>query len=151
MRPMYLLITLGLAGSGLACSDHEFHPPDREEQVAAADSLFSPAMFDTIRWESDSARVFVGNETYAAECRRCHGFLGRADTDYAEAQGLEVPSLVEEDWRFAGDIDGLRRIIFTGHPRGMPTWGVAGISPREIDAVAFYILVQLRPDALGES
>jgi hypothetical protein len=32
----------------------------------------------------------------------------------------------------------------------MPTWGVAGITPREIDAVAFYILERLRPEMLGE-
>jgi mono/diheme cytochrome c family protein len=43
----------------------------------------------------------------------------------------------------------VRRRIFTGHPAGMPTWGVAGIPAREIDAVAAYILEQLRPDVLG--
>jgi hypothetical protein len=41
----------------------------------------------------------------------------------------------------------VRRRIFTGHPAGMYTWGIAGISPREIDAVAHYILERLRPDA----
>jgi hypothetical protein len=28
----------------------------------------------------------------------------------------------------------------------MPTWGISRLTPREIDAVAFYLLEQLRPE-----
>ncbi len=142
-------VLLGVALCLVACGDHEFHPPDREAQVARADSMLAPAAFDTITWANDSTRLFVGNNTYAAKCRRCHGFLGRGETDYTRVQGIDVPSLVRPEWEYADDLQGLRRIIFIGHPEGMPTWGVAGISPREIDAAAYYILHQLRPDVLG--
>ena len=60
---------------------------------------------------------------------------------------VQVPSLVEPDWSYANDVEAVRRRIFTGHPDGMPTWGVAGLAPREIDAVAYYIDSVLRPEA----
>jgi mono/diheme cytochrome c family protein len=132
-----------------ACEEKRFDPPDREARVAHADSLYSPALFDTVTWTSQQERHFTGNDVYAAHCRRCHGPMGEGDTPYARERGLDVPSLVEPDWEYAADVDAVRRRIFTGHPAGMPTWGVAGIPPREIDAVAAYILEQLRPDALG--
>ena len=140
----------GLGAVALAgCQEHEFHPPDREEQVAEAEAEFSPALFDTIAWESDAERIQRGNSVFAAECRKCHGALGRGDTEYARAEGIAVPSLVESEWEFGDDPVALRRRIYTGHPAGMPTWGVAGITRREIDAVAAYITEQLRPEVLG--
>ena len=45
--------------------------------------------------------------------------------------------------------DSVRRRVFVGHVAGMPTWGVAGITQREIDAVSFYVLESLRPEVLG--
>ena len=93
-------------------------------------------------------RALEGNGTYAAKCRRCHGSLGRGDTDYAAERDLEVPTLGREEWAYADSLDVVRRRIFIGHAEGMPTWGVAGISPREIDATAFYVLNRLRPDVL---
>jgi mono/diheme cytochrome c family protein len=132
-----------------ACEEKRFDPPDRDARVAQADSLYSRALFDTVTWASQQERLFMGNDVFAAYCRRCHGPMGEGDTPYAQERGLDVPSLVEPDWEYATDIDSVRRRIFTGHSAGMPTWGVAGIPPREIDAVAAYILEQLRPDVLG--
>lgn len=129
-----------------ACEKHEFEPPDRAAQVAQADSLYSPALFDTIAWPSDSARAFDGNNVYAAECRKCHGTVGEGGTEYAAERGLTVPSLTRADWPYGDDIEAVRQRIFSGHPAGMPTWGVAGITPREIDAVSFYIVHSLRPE-----
>jgi mono/diheme cytochrome c family protein len=135
-----------------ACQEHEFEAPSRAERVDEAAARFGPAMFDTIAWESEDQRVREGNAVYAAECRRCHGTLGRGGTEYALSRGLEVPSLVEADWAYAGDPLAVRRRIFTGHEAGMPTWGIAGISPREIDAVAAYLTDDLRPEILeGEA
>jgi mono/diheme cytochrome c family protein len=131
-----------------ACGEHEFEPPDREEQVEAADRLYSPALFDSVTWASDAERLQEGNSVYAAECRKCHGPLGRGVTEYAEEHSFDVPSLVDENWAFADDLEGVRRRIFIGHAEGMPTWGVAGIDPRKIDAAAHYVLEQLRPDVL---
>ncbi len=137
-------VVVFLAGLVLAgCQEHEFHPPDQGERVAAADSAYSPAMFDSIKWASDSARVEEGNEVFAARCDRCHGPLGEGGTDYAREQGLEVPSLVRADWPYA-DHDAVRHRIFTGHPAGMPIWGMSSLTLREIDAVTAYVVEVLR-------
>ena len=139
-------VAMLLAGCG-----HEFHPPDPEERIAEAEERLTPLLFDTVQWANDSVRFFQGNETYAAKCRRCHGTLGEGGTEYALRRGLDVPSLVEPDWELADSLAAVRRLIFTGHSGGMPTWGVAGITPRQIDASAFYVLFQLRPDVLGDA
>lgn len=141
-----VLVLAPLVLLAAACEKHEFEPPDREARVAQADSLYAPALFDTIAWESDSARVFEGNNVFAAECRTCHGPTGEGGTQYAADRNLQVPSLVRAEWPYGDDVEAVRHRIFTGHPAGMPTWGVAGISPREIDAVAWYIVHQLRPE-----
>jgi len=133
----------------LGCDDHEVEPPDRAQRVREAEAVYSAAAFDTIRWESGDARATAGNGVYAVECRNCHGTVGRGGTDYAESRGLDVPSLVEPDWPLADSLNAVRRRIFSGHEGGMPTWGVAGITNREIDAVAFYVLERLRPEILG--
>jgi mono/diheme cytochrome c family protein len=141
---------LALTASG--CGDgHEFDPPDRAEQVRDAAAELDLAAFDTIGWESDSLRLLDGNEVYARECRRCHGYLGRGDTEYARRNDIDAPSLVRPGWKMADHPDSLRRRIYIGHPDGMPTWGIGRISLREIDAVAAYIRMQLRPEVLEES
>lgn len=142
-----LMVLLVLAG---ACSErHEFEPPSEEEKAAMADSLYSPALFDSVTWADDSTRITAGNLVYADHCRRCHGPLGRGETAYTAEQELDVPSLVDDDWEYADDIDAVRRRIFVGHAAGMPNWGVSQLSPRQIDAAAFYILGQLRPEVVG--
>ena len=143
------LLILGLAWAATGCGDHEFHPPSEEERTARADSAYSPALFDSIAWRSDSLRIQTGNLVFADECRRCHGPLGRGDTDYARENQLDVPSLVEPDWAY-GRIDSVRHQIFVGHGE-MPNWGVGRLTPRQIDAAAAYILEQLRPEVLGDS
>lgn len=134
-----ILLPVTLAG----CKGHEFHPPDKAQQVAEADSLYSPALFDSIQWTSDAERLELGNEVYARKCDKCHGPTGAGGTDYAREQNLNVPSLLREDWPIANDREAVRRRIFTGHEKGMPIWGIAGITPREIDAVAAYVVEQL--------
>jgi len=132
-----------------ACSKHEFEPPDREERMAEADDRFSAIVWDTVSWESAEQRALEGNGVWAARCRNCHGTLGQGGTEYAVSRGLDVPSLVEPDWPMAAELDSVRHRIFVGHTAGMPTWGVAGIDAYEIDAVAHYLLDQLRPEVLG--
>ncbi|NIP83155.1 MAG: hypothetical protein GWM90_29560 [Gemmatimonadetes bacterium] len=144
-------LSLALASIATACGDHEFHPPAEEEQVARADSLYSSALFDSLTWASAEERTQAGNLVFADECRRCHGPLGRGDTDYAAEHELDVPSLVEPDWEYDGDLPGTRRVIYTGHLGGMPDWGPDRLTPRQIDAAAFYILEQLRPEVLTDS
>lgn len=145
------VLGFGAIATVAACESHEFHPPDRAERVAEADSLYSSEAFDTISWSSESARIQAGNLVYADECRRCHGTLGRGDGDHARAQDLDVPSLVDPEWEYGDDLEPVRRRIFTGHPEGMPTWGIAGLTPRQIDAAAFYIVRQLREEVTPTS
>jgi len=145
-RSVAIAVTLVALGAIAACGEHEFHPPDREAQVAAADSLYAAISFDTIGWESPAARLASGNEVYAVHCRRCHGTLGEGDSPYAREQELDVPSLVEPDWALADSLDAVRHRIFVGHAAGMPTWGVARLTPRQIDAAAHYVLNGLRTD-----
>ena len=151
MSAQRLAVTLAIAGTwgALACGEHGFERPDRAEQVAAAESAYSAALFDTIAWSDELSRARAGNEVYASYCRNCHGPLGRGDTEYGRERDLDVPSLVAAAWPLADSPDAVRRTIFVGHQAGMPTWGVAGIDPREIDAVAYYVLERLRPDVLG--
>ena len=151
MKPrgvLFCLLLSGLALSSAACKDKTFKPPDRARQVAQADSIFGTVTFDTIAWDSDEDRGLAGNVTFSAKCRSCHGPLGRGDTEYATERKLDVPSLVQPEWRFADDLPGARRRIFAGHEDGMPTWGVAGISLREIDAAAYYVIAVLRPEVM---
>lgn len=152
-RPTTLAASLvALAGAAFLAGcekKYEFDPPSREEQVESAERIYTQALFDSISWENTEQRNLIGNAIYAARCRRCHGTLGRGETEYARERDLDVPSLVEAEWRFAGDVEAARRAVFTGHPMGMPTWGVAGLTPREIDAATHYVVHQLRGDVLG--
>ncbi len=150
MRRM-LLAALPLVLFAAACKEHEFEPPDRGAQVEEASARFDLASFDSITWASDTVRALQGNVVWASYCRNCHGSVGRSDTDYAASRGLDVPSLVEPGWRFEGRRDSVLHRIFTGHASGMPTWGVAGITPREMDAVSYYLLEILRPEEIGEA
>lgn len=131
------------------CGKHDFLPPPAEERVEEAKTLYSPALFDSIAWSDEEEYAIQGAVVFASECRKCHGLMGEGGTDYAAERKLEVPSLVEAGWEYDGDLEVLRHGIFVGHPEGMPTWGVAGITPREIDAVAHYILTSLRPEVLA--
>lgn len=144
-----LLIVMGALVPVFACGGHDFEPPDPEARVISAEARLTPLLFDSLSWADDSVRLFEGNETYATKCRRCHGTFGVGGTEYAAKRGLEVPSLVDPDWIWADSLGPVRRRIFIGHSTGMPTWGVAGITPRQIDASAYYLLFGLRPDALA--
>jgi len=129
------------------CKGHEFEAPSDGERLSEAASAFTEEMFDTIAWPDRSDMLIEGAATYAASCRDCHGTRGEGGTEYAASRGLNVPTLIREGWPYAR-IEDLRRTIFTGHPYGMPTHGIAGLAPREIDAVARYLNEQLRPEFL---
>ena len=127
-----------------ACEKHEFHPPDRAEKVAAADTLYTRTRFDTITWPNDAAKLQAGNEVYARKCDVCHGPLGEGGTAYAQERKLEVPNLAESKL----PQDSVRHRVFVGHVRGMPTWAMSDLTVREIDAVSAYVTLQLRTDSL---
>jgi hypothetical protein len=148
-RELRLLGSVALLLALVACG-HPFEPPDRADRVADAEARYSAEMFDTLTWSSDDDRALAGNSVYVDKCRKCHGTLGAGDTEYAQDRGLDVPSLVQLDWGFPGGLESVRRHIFVGHENGMPTLGVAGLTPREIDGAAYYVIAQLRPEILQQ-
>ena len=139
-----LLLTFVLVTT--ACG-HEFEPPDRGERIRQAELAYTPSLFDSVTWGEGENREAIGNEIYAEKCRKCHGPMGRGETDYARERKLTIPSLVEPQWAYAS-MDSLHKTIYVGHEEGMPVYGDGGITPREIDAVAAYVLNMLRPDVL---
>ncbi len=146
---MALSLCLGL---GAACAKHEVHPPDHDTEVAAAESVLTVVSFDTVTQKSDAERALHGT-VYAYACTKCHGYVGDGNSEYARGRELRVPSLVAPDWKYAGDLAGVRHRVFSGHSAGMPTWGLrggdVGLSLRDVDAVSFYVVTQLRKDALA--
>ena len=149
MRSLRIVVLLVPALAVGCKGEKAFEAPDRDEQIVDAEERFRAARFDTVTWADDDERALAGNAVYAARCRNCHGTMGAGATDYAAGRGLEVPSLVDETWEVSPQIDSVRHRVFVGHAAGMPTWGVAGITNREIDAVSYYVLERLRPEVLG--
>ena len=141
-RGLLLLLAIALAG----CQDHEFEPPDTEERVMRAATRYRHADFDTIAWPDSAERMLIGNQVFAAHCRKCHGPLGQGDTEYAAVQGIEVPALVRADWPY-DSIGAVRERVFAGHAEGMPSWGLGRLTLREIDAAAAYVQLGLRAEA----
>ena len=140
-----LIASLGFAPG---CGEKEFDPPPEADRVGSAEAQFDAAAFDTLTWTSRDTMLLEGAATWAATCRDCHGSMGRGDTEYARSRNLDVPSLVTAEWPYADNLPAVRLLIFSGHTGGMPTHGIAGITVREIDAVARYLLEQLRPEIL---
>lgn len=137
-----------LAAAVATACGHDFEPPDRTEQIRMATAAYAPSIFDTVAWGTPEERETEGNRVYVNHCRNCHGPLGAGDTEYARERGLQVPSLVEAGWPKA-DRDSVRLAAYAGHEAGMPVFGAHKLTPREIDAVAAYVLDVLRPDVLG--
>jgi mono/diheme cytochrome c family protein len=148
-RVALLLVPLSLAAL-TACEEKTYDPPPESSRLELADSLYSPALFDTVTWPSADQRITAGNLVYADYCRRCHGSVGQGGLARVAGRELHVPSLVGDSWRFDEDTDAVRERVFTGHAAGMPSWGISRLTPREIDAVSYYLLEQLRPEVLTE-
>jgi mono/diheme cytochrome c family protein len=142
--PLFVVpvVLLGCAG------DAPDLPGDQVEAASVLPaSLPDPALFDSIAWPDARLGMDRGATVYAYSCAKCHGDTGAGDGHY-QLQGrmLQPPSFLTPDWRFAHDMAGLREAVFAGNDRGMPHWGDAGLSPRDMDAVARYILYGLRRD-----
>jgi len=144
-----LLAATGLVLAMGACG-HHFEPPVESDRLAEAEALYATEIFDSLTWESDYTRALDGNSVYVDTCRKCHGSLGEGATDYAEGRGLDVPSLVAANWDFSDGLESVRRQVFVGHEGGMPAFGTTGLSPRQIDGAAYYVVAQLRPEMLQQ-
>lgn len=109
--------------------------------MVAAQEAYDPAAFDTITWETPEAALERGEVVYRFSCLRCHGDRGLGDAGFVRGgDTLRPPSFREPDWRLADDKAGIREQVFVGTLEGMPHWGLAGLGPKDIDAVATYIL-----------
>lgn len=116
----------------------------RAESLAVAEASFDPAAYDTIRWSSDFARAERGSVVWESSCAKCHGADGAGGGELAVEHDLHVPSFVEAGWLYAGDVPQIRYRTFVGHGATMPSWGLHELSPRDVDAVAFFILERLQ-------
>lgn len=123
-------------------------PGEAADSVVLASARFDGAVFDTIQWKDQEAALDRGAVVWRFSCAKCHGMDGRGGGEVARALELEVPSIVGAGWRLAADAEGLRRQIFVGTNAGMPNWGLHGLKPRDIDAVARYMVHGLRPGSV---
>jgi len=136
--------TLALALLSVACAGGE---PAEDTVQADADSMalaqaaFDPTMFDTVSWETQEKALARGQVVYRFSCLKCHGDHGLGDSGFVRAgDTLRPPSFREPTWEFAGDKVGIREQVFVGTGESMPHWGLVGLGPRDLDAVAIYIL-----------
>jgi len=140
----WIPMTLAAALLFAACGGGELAEDTRQaapDSMALADSLFDPSIFDTIEWETRERALARGQVVYRFSCLKCHGARGLGDAGFVlRGDTLRPPSFREPTWQFAGDKEGIRRQVFVGTEEGMPHWGLVGLGPRDLDAVAIYIL-----------
>jgi mono/diheme cytochrome c family protein len=121
----------------------------RADTVSLAESLFDASAFDTLSWESPERRLERGGVVYRASCEKCHGARGGGNGEVAMQFQIEVPSFADPNWRFVGDLPGLRQAIFVGHEGAMPSWGLY-IKYRDVDAVAGFIVAGIARSETGQ-
>lgn len=119
----------------------------RADSVATAEAMYDAAVFDTIQWESQEAKLERGALVWRVSCQKCHGMEGRGDGSLAVEHTLAMPDLLAADWQYAGDIMAIRHRVFVGHESEMPAWGLYGLAYRDVDAVANHIEAVLRAPA----
>jgi mono/diheme cytochrome c family protein len=131
------LLTVGCGGG---------EPPEAEvsagpDSTALAQAAYDPTMFDTVSWESQEKAIERGQVVYRFSCLKCHGETGLGDAGFVRGgDTLRPPSFREPTWAYAGDKEGIREQVFVGTAESMPHWGLVGLTPRDVDAVATYIM-----------
>lgn len=132
----------------VACGDGQTQEQAeaRPDSVALALEQFDTSVFDSITWNTDTARINRGAVVWTFSCRKCHGEVGHGDAGFVIAgDTLVPPDFAEPGWRLATDRLELMKYIYAGNQEGMPHWGIQGLKPRDIDAVSTYIQELLVP------
>jgi mono/diheme cytochrome c family protein len=111
----------------------------RADSVAMAQTQYNPAVFDTIAWSGGEDRFERGELVWSYSCTTCHGTRGRGDGELAEQSDFSMPDFTVADWAYGDDIPAIRHRVYIGHESEMPSWGLYGLSYRDVDAVAFYV------------
>ena len=149
-RSMLLTTLLIAAGCGPSAEEQAAEAEAARQQaiadtLAMAEATYEPAAFDSIQWVEQSEAIARGQVVFSYSCAKCHGRAGDGTGGFVQ-QGdtLRPPSFLIEDWRFRDDHEGLRRQIFVGTANGMPHWGLEGLTPRDMDAVGYFIRFSLR-------
>lgn len=149
---MRLPTALAAATILAACGPEKPEEPRRDlaaDSVDAAETAFDAAAFDTITWDPPADAIVRGSVVYQFSCRKCHGTSGYGDGRFVtRGDTLKPPSFHQEDWKFAGRLDSLRKQVYIGTTEGMPHWGLEGLKYRDIDGVAKFIL-ELREKEAG--
>jgi len=114
----------------------------QRDSVIMADSMYDAAIFDTLTWETDEARLERGGVVWRTSCQKCHGAHGEGDGELAQQFDLTVPPFDPDTL----DIAAIRHGIFVGHEGAMPNWGLHGLKYRDIDAAAAFMLTELKPE-----
>jgi mono/diheme cytochrome c family protein len=149
--PIMVVAGLTACGGGSEEDDAALKAQAKADSLAMAEALYDVAVFDTVSWESDAARLERGALVYRSSCGKCHGSRGGGNGEVAMEFGLEVPSFESPDWAYRGDIEGLRHRIFVGHEGAMPNWGLHGLKYRDVDAVAAHIAETISPAETAEA
>ncbi len=111
----------------------------RADSVARSEALYDASVFDTITWDSENSRWERGGVVWTFTCQRCHGSDGKGKGEDAIKFDMDVPDITVADWPYAGDIPGIRHLIFVGHETEMPSLGLIGLAYSDVDAAAHYI------------
>ncbi|NNM33887.1 MAG: cytochrome c [Gemmatimonadetes bacterium] len=157
MAPAHRMLLLGSVFLFSACGPSQ---EDREalaaeqralaaaDTLAQAEAVFAAEAFDTVRWVAVDSAVARGQTVFSYSCQKCHGDAGDGSGGFvAQGDTLRPPSFLTDEWPFRDDHEGLRHQIFVGTASGMPHWGLEGLKPRDIDAVAHFIRLGLRDGA----
>lgn len=145
-RLVTLSLLLTLVG---ACTGDAHEQVTDDVQMAGVLPAAVPDVdyFDSIGWDDPYSALDRGATVFAYSCAKCHGDSGVGDGNYhMKGRVLRPPSFRTSDWRYGHDLEELRVAIYSGNDKGMPHWGNAGLAPRDVDAVARYILFGLRDD-----